>query len=355
MIIIKKILNKIFKVQESELNTIQIIKDILLNYNIFKVRFSRSSLKIFNFNVKKTLNNENQNEKVANCNIDRLNFPNDEDFFHTASEILRNYGTLIVKNCFTKKEIDLFLKDNSNICPKKYYKNNSIQKYMQKNTTELPLGKNKFIFDDRIIKILELSSNLDKKTKKENIYIRQPSTITYFEAKQSNLDNNWTAGWHVDYPTQITTHIILEDLKITDTRMQVIPKSNKLLLIPGKHYKMENDWIKDKLIDCIGEKGTLYIHSGNTLHRNFPVHDTSRYLWCQIYTMDKVFFTIDDHERSQILHDSETYFKNLCPKDKERIDYLINCPKYINKKNNKFFKVVKGKYISASKSELTYL
>ena len=350
---INKIIKK-FSKNYSTLSSFQVLLDVIFNLKILKVRSKRTNLGNFTYNLKRVINHSHENV-MNNCRIDKSQYTSEKEFYTVASNILHNYGTLIVNNCFSKKEIDDFVQTNSDICPKNYYKSNNLKNYMQKNTKEIPLKSNKFIFDDRIIKILEQSSNLINKKQVEPINVRQPSTITYFEAKEDNLANNWTAGWHVDFPTQITTHIILENLKDTDTRMQVIPKSNKLLLVPGKHYILDCAKLKNQILDCFGDKGTLYIHSGNTLHRNYPVKGTSRYLWCQIYTMDKVFFTIDDHERSQILHDSETYFKNLCPKDKERIDYLINCPKYINKKNNKYFKVVKGNYIPASKSELTYL
>ena len=60
--------------------------------------------------------------------------------------------------------------------------------------------------------------------------MRQQKKSFFFNTKKDNLNNNWTAGWHVDFPTQFTVHIILDDLRDDQTRMQAIPGAQTIYL-----------------------------------------------------------------------------------------------------------------------------
>ena len=66
-----------------------------------------------------------------------------------------------------------------------------------------------------------------------------------------------------------------------------------------KDFRPELDFEKH-FVDCIGPKGTLYVHTGNTLHRYYPVYNTERFVWSQIYTMDKVFLLMTKKDKSEL-------------------------------------------------------
>ncbi len=94
------------------------------------------------------------------------------------------------------------------------------------------------------------------------------------------------------FDTDAYTLKMTYDLNENQTRMQALPSSNLIPLIPSKHYFLEHLVLDKKrnILECCGPKGTLYIHSGNTLHRNFPIINTYRFVWSQGYTLDKSFF-----------------------------------------------------------------
>ena len=185
--------------------------------------------------------------------------------------------------------------------------------------------------------------------------MRQATKIIFFNTKKDNLNNNWTAGWHVDFPTQFTVHIILDDLRDDQTRMQAIPGTNNLPLIPGKHYNLKNSLIdfKKYFVDCYGPQGTMYIHSGNTLHRNYPVLNTYRYVWSQVYTLDNIFVSMNNEQKKNIFNSSKDYIEKLSKENKEKITPLILFP---NKNNKKIIFQYNGKsFIETTKNKMTYL
>ena len=264
---------------------------------------------------------------------------------------MRNFGSIVIQNCFSKDEIESFLNENKELNPKLNSDNHN--NYTNANKKHIPIYKNPFLFDDRITKVLELSSKLNKDLN-ENFYLRQPSTFAYFNATEKNTRNNWTGGWHVDYPSQFTVHIILENLKKSDTRMQILPMTQGLPFLPGYHYELENskfDFSK-YIIDCHGPIGTLYIHSGNTLHRNYPVMNTQRFVWSQVYTMDKISFALNEKDKNELFQDSDIFLKNLDKRKQDYVKLLLFSP---TKSDAEYYKLKNNEYIAANKSDLTYM
>ena len=83
--------------------------------------------------------------------------------------------------------------------------------------------------------------------------------------------------WHVDHTAGLVNlHILLEDIDNTCTHMQFLSKSNK--------YSNTRDLYSDEtvkhsgheVVDCIGKKGSIYFHNGNTLHRVVGKKNSSR-------------------------------------------------------------------------------
>lgn len=351
---ISKILNFLFSKETFSLSSMQIIKDLFIFPRIFIIRLNRFGLNLDFFKVKKIINYVQKKKSTNSCRINFQEFKNSTDFYEISSNILNKYGILIVEKCFSEDEVKSFLEFNSKILPEKNFANNENVSYINSLKSEIPLKNNLFLFDDRIIKIIEYSL-INSKNKKKYLFVRQPSTVSFFSPRKNNLDTNWTAGWHVDFPTQFTTHVLLDDLNENQTRMQAIPFSKNLLLIPGKHYSINYKNLNDIILNCTGPKGTLYIHSGNTLHRNYPVIDQNRFLWGQIYTMDEAYYTIDTKQKNEILSDSKEFYENLSNKNKSKIDNLLQSPNYLRKQDSHYFKVVKNKILKANKKDFTYL
>ena len=113
----------------------------------------------------------------------------------------------------------------------------------------------------------------------------------------------------------------MDDLRDDQTRMQAIPGTNNLPLIPGKHYNLKNSLIdfKKYFVDCYGPQGTMYIHSGNTLHRNYPVLNTYRYVWSQVYTLDNIFVSMNNEQKKNIFNSSKDYIEKLSKENKEKL------------------------------------
>ena len=70
--------------------------------------------------------------------------------------------------------------------------------------------------------------------------------------------------------------MLLEDISETDTNMIVLPGTQKLFSYASLY---SNKAVKDlniKPIRCFGKKGTVYIHSGNVVHRLQPERSSNR-------------------------------------------------------------------------------
>jgi hypothetical protein len=234
---------------------------------------------------------------------------------------------VIIENAFDAKIVDDFV-EVSNKYINLPNNNNELGEsipYTNQNLNKIPLIKDKFMLSDIITKTIDLSYGNNKK---EFASVRQFPIITKFIPTDENTKSNWTSGWHVDFPTQVTAAVLLEDLKPNCTRMQALPCTKFLPLIPGKHYdispSLNNLELQDKIIDIYGPKGTLYIHSGNTLHRNFPVSGCNRYIWGSTYTLDKFFFLGEKNSRNEFFKNSEDLIKSLSSEDLKRIDGILN-------------------------------
>tara|TARA_A100001011_G_C14300873_1_gene840717 strand:+ start:1529 stop:2602 length:1074 start_codon:yes stop_codon:yes gene_type:complete len=349
-------IKKFFRPTILKLNNFHIFMNFLFDRKIINLRSTRNSIKFNIINLKNFKKLLDKEETAKECTIDGKNIESEKELIEKSSKILKRYGVVIIKEAFEKKCIKEFVDGIEYISPKQKYYNNKKDNYEYEMSNELiPLHKNKFLLDNKIIKTIELSCNFDNYGNEEKIYARQLSKIIFFNTKKENTKNNWTGGWHVDFPTQFTSHIILDDLGEDKTRMQVLPGSNLLPLIPGNHYKIDelNFDSQKNILNCYGPKGTLYIHSGNTLHRNFPVLNTYRYVWSQIYTLDNIFVAADDEEKKSIFSQSQNYFNSLSDYNKEKIYPLINSPKDFLK--NQIFKYDGKKYIKLSKNSMTYL
>ena len=74
----------------------------------------------------------------------------------------------------------------------------------------------------------------------------------------------------------ISLHILLEDIDQKSTHMQYLPESNKYLNSRDLYSDESVESFKSDPVDCIGKKGTIYFHTGNTLHRVVGRKNSSR-------------------------------------------------------------------------------
>ena len=58
--------------------------------------------------------------------------------------------------------------------------------------------------------------------------------------------------------------------------MEILPKSHKSFNIASKYSNSVIDKFSNKRIKCFGPKGTVYMHTGNVVHRLNPVAGKNR-------------------------------------------------------------------------------
>ena len=85
--------------------------------------------------------------------------------------------------------------------------------------------------------------------------------------KKLNLEKTGPIGWHVDHSVLLVLNILLEDVTSEDSCMEYIPGSHKF---PNMTFWYSDEVVEKfakKPVKCIGKKGTIYFHQGNTIHR----------------------------------------------------------------------------------------
>jgi len=118
---------------------------------------------------------------------------------------------------------------------------------------------------------------------------------------EKQIKTNTADDWHVDHSVLLCYHVLLEDVTVDGPHMEYIPGSTK---IPNITFNCSDEAIEKlgiKPIKCIGKKGTVYFHDGNTLHRLKMVQSKNPRMACQFE------FTAG----SNILLDCNTIYKSL--------------------------------------------
>lgn len=93
---------------------------------------------------------------------------------------------------------------------------------------------------------------------------------------KQNIKSSYADDWHIDHSNLITMHVILKDITENDICMEFLPKSKRFF---NQTYLYSDEEIKKIAIPkkCIGKKGTVYIHYGNTIHRMRTKNNSSRF------------------------------------------------------------------------------
>jgi hypothetical protein len=138
--------------------------------------------------------------------------------------------------------------------------------------------------------------------------------------------SNYADDWHIDHSNLINMHVILEDLTEDDLCMEYIPGSNNYF---NMSYLYSDEEIKKMhpLKKCIGKKGTVYIHYGNTLHRLKTKANSSRLNFkCEftaktniLLDVNKIASSLDEKFKVDSLpYDKREILKGIYPKKYEK-------------------------------------
>ena len=240
----------------------------IINRIRWKTLFSLTNLKIKKY--KKYLSAENKDKKL----LSKL-------------EIFLNQGGVLVNKYFSKEKINNFLNEYKDLIHnKKNLAENTNNKASIYRIMDLHLSDSliDLWLDDELVKFIECFIG-------NKIYAREYPRLIYTKymldghlisknahnGKYKNTEINGPYFWHVDHSAGLVNlHILLEDVDMNSTHMQFLPESNKYFNTRDVYSDETVANFKNKLFHCIGEKGTIYFHQGNTLHRVLGRKNSSR-------------------------------------------------------------------------------
>ena len=102
------------------------------------------------------------------------------------------------------------------------------------------------------------------------IYTHVPKTV-------NKLSTSKVAdSWHVDHSVLFNFHVLLEDIEETETCMEILAKSHGKPNIASLYSNKTVQTSNKKKIKCYGKKGTVYMHTGNVIHRLNPKAGSNR-------------------------------------------------------------------------------
>lgn len=269
---IKKILKKIYiesnnsDFDNNHLGTFNFWR--LFFYNIISPgrTFNRFKFGQLGKNKKKLIKEFNKCEFHTNNDISK------EDL-RSALIDLNNVGGCVIKNYFSKDLIDKFLIENKDLIT-------NIKNFESENISY----KTKILkLSDTVIK-LWLDKNLVNIIKvflSTKVYARNYPYMYYtFVPKEINenkiINSKAASAWHVDHSVLFNLHVLLEDINENETCMEILPGSHKSLNIASKYSNSVVEKYSAEKIKCFGPKGTIYMHTGNVVHRLKPVAGKNR-------------------------------------------------------------------------------
>ena len=268
---ISKFRKKIYNPRETDeyygefIGSLNFWKLLLWNFLYFEkffFMFRNNQIKLFNyFKLRIKLRNMKESEFKQ-----RLNF-------------LNSNGYLIIQDYFSLEQINSILNDNSDIINELKSGDKEISTY--RRFRGVPLNQNlvNIWLDDHLINLMEGYMN-------SKIYSRMYPTLNFTQCTEESSSKKiyenpkkapkTASYWHVDYTTTMSITVFLSDIGPSDTRMQIVPKTNLNL---NTFYKISDETVekkKIKIVDCIGKKGSVMIHCGNVVHRMKGVKGSNR-------------------------------------------------------------------------------
>ena len=192
----------------------------------------------------------------------------DNDLLDKFEELL-NTGGVVIQSFFSESKVEKFLEKHKL----------EVEKIKNFNPTSCA-GNNQddLVISDELINLwldphmIQLISSFHGKDAISRYYPSILYTVTKEKLDsrsiyEKKIKTNVAEFWHADHSVLFNMHILLNDINESDAHMQYIPGSNKF---PNSSNSFSDEVIKKlgiEPIKCIGKKGTVYMHSGNTLHK----------------------------------------------------------------------------------------
>lgn len=208
-----------------------------------------------------------------------LNIPDEKkEKLNQGLKNLLNDGGCVIDNYFSEKEIVNFKKNYEDVINiLKIDKDKDIDTH---NTEILPLTESliNLWLDEGLISLLNIYHG-------RQIYARNYPVLIYSKVSSYFNDdkkiNNikklrWAKDWHVDHSVLFNVHLVLDDINKNCSRMQILQKSDKFNHYGSSFSEEIVNKTNLKKIDCIGKAGTVYLHTGNVVHRFFPEPGSDR-------------------------------------------------------------------------------
>jgi hypothetical protein len=209
-------------------------------------------------------------------NLDNNIYISNQDYSNgkiedVCSEKLKKYGTVLLNEYFSEQTLlefeEEYKKDFEDI--DKPPSNN----YNKSDYLHFSNILSKLWFDEGIIKSLEKYNNGIPYARN---YAQLGSVKPLSNSKAKS--NNYADSWHLDHSTLIQVAIFFNDIGEKDSHMQTLVGSNTYPAVtnPGnlsKEYVEKNNL---KIGKCVGKRGSVQIHCGNTFHRFKPFPNSTR-------------------------------------------------------------------------------
>ena len=186
-------------------------------------------------------------------------------------------GGCVIQNYFTKNEVQL-LKSNHEDIIKNLKKDNSNDRNIH-NADIIPLSDNllNIWLDKGLMLLLENYHGRSIFARNYPYLIYSKVSSNYSEENSKvNEEIRWAKDWHVDHSVLFNVHVVLDDIGNNDSRMQILKRSDKFNHYGSNFSKELVDNSNFEKIDCVGSAGTVYLHSGNVVHRFNPEPGSDR-------------------------------------------------------------------------------
>ena len=269
---IKKILKKIYistspdKYDLKHLGTFSFLRRLF--YNLF------SPGRIYNrykFNQISNFKNIQSLEKITFEKNYNISDEVDKKLLDKAYLDLFNNGGCVIDGYFNSDTIESFKKNNENL----------IENFRKIDSNEISyraelLQLNPLVCDLWLDKNL---MNLIKLFFQKDFYARNYPYMVYTHVPNDSKKEEKSKvadSWHLDHSTLFNLHILLEDVTENDTCMEILPGSHKYLNISSLYSDKVAKEFSQKTIKCFGKKGTIYMHTGNAVHRLNPIKGSNR-------------------------------------------------------------------------------
>jgi len=191
---------------------------------------------------------------------------------------LKSDGVIFLENFANVKDCDAILELKSNKKTQYTSSDGSLTDYKY-----LPLNKNliNIWLDSRINEIV--SNYFRRKVfgaTYPHILCINPLTSS-LSSRECDAHSQINATWHFDNPLYISCFLLMHDVGMQDSHMQVLKGTNKALNInlSVRDRYLSDEYVDKKqfeIIDCIGKKGTLIIFDSTVFHRLKNIKNSPR-------------------------------------------------------------------------------